>query len=86
MNETKTEKYKESESDRIPINFYVSSTTIETIDDALFYVKKRLPLEKRKKLSKSVFCEICLKIMLDEYNSKGESSSLWRAVQELIQE
>jgi hypothetical protein len=86
MTDTKIEKFKESESDRQPINFYVSSATIETIDDALFYVKKRLPLEKRKKLSKSIFCEACLRIVLDEYNSKGEGSSLWKAIQELMQE
>ena len=48
MTDTKMEKFKESDSDRIPINFYVSSTTIETIDDALFYVRKRLPIDKRK--------------------------------------
>lgn len=86
MNDPKTEKFEESEGDRIPINFYVSSKTIETIDDAQFYVKKRLPMEKRKKLSKSLFCEVCLKIVLEEYNSKGESSSLWKAIQEVMKD
>jgi hypothetical protein len=84
MNDLKENKADELESDRIPINFYVSSITLEKIDDALYYVKKRLPIDKRRKLSKSVFLEACLRIVLEEYNTKGESSSLWKSIEEIM--
>jgi hypothetical protein len=84
MSGLKTGKPDDSEKDKISVNFYISGETFEKIDDVIYYVRKRLPMDKRRKLSKSVIYEACLKIVLEEYNAKGESSSLWKAVQELM--
>ena len=84
MNDNRKNKSEDSDSDKIAMSFYVSPETLEKIDDFLFYVKKRLPVEKRRKLTKSVFYEIGLKIAIEDFNQKGEKSSLWRAIQEQV--
>lgn len=84
MSGLKTGKPDDVEKDKISVNFYISGETFEKIDDVIYYLRKRLPMDKRRKLSKSVIYEACLKIVLEEYNAKGESSSLWKAVQELM--
>lgn len=86
MNQKKTRNAVEEEKSKIPVCLYLSSETIEKIDECLFGTKKRLPIDKRPKLSKSVFCEIGLRIAIEEYNRKGEESALWRGVYELFNE
>lgn len=85
MNDKKVEKIDNSADDKILISFYVSPATMERLDDLLFYMKKRLPIEKRRKLTKSVFYETGFKILIEEYNTKGEECRLWRAIEELMQ-
>jgi hypothetical protein len=84
MNHKSKDKSDDSDNNKISINFYISPVTLEKIDDFLFYVKKRLPIEKRRKLTKSVFYEIGLKIAIEEFNKKGEESSLWQAINEQL--
>ncbi len=84
MNGQKSNKPDEPENEKILVSFYLSQETSEQIDDILFYVKKRLPFEKRRKLTKSVFYETGFKVLIEEYNAKGEESSLWKAIQELL--
>lgn len=50
----------------------------------LFYAKKRLPMGKRRKLTKSVFYEVALKIIIEDQNLKGENSRLWEAIYKMI--
>ncbi len=85
MNDKKTEKPNESD-DKMLISFYVSSETLEKFEDFLFYSKKRLPVEKRRKLTKSLFYEAGLLTAIADYNDKGEESSLWKAIYELMNE
>lgn len=86
MSGLKTSKPDDSEKDKISVNFYISGETFEKIDDVIYYVRKRLPMDKRRKVSKSVIYEACLKIVLEEYNAKGEASALWKAIQEITQD
>jgi hypothetical protein len=72
------------EGEKILVSFYLSPKTLEKIDDLVFYVKKRLPIDKRRKLTKSVFYETGFKILIEDYNSKGEDSLLLKALQELM--
>ena len=65
MNDKKVEKIDNSD-EKILISFYVFPTTMERLDDLLFYMKKRLPIEKRRKLTKSVFYETGFKILIEE--------------------
>ena len=81
MNENKPD---ENEGDKILVSFYLSPKTLEKLDDLVFYVKKQLPIEKRRKLSKSVFYETGFKVLIEDYNSNGEESLLLKAIQELM--
>jgi hypothetical protein len=85
MNDKKTDKCETSTDDKIKVNFYLSPKTLEKLDDLLFYVKKRLPIEKRRKLNKSVFYEICFQIIIEDNNFRGEESSFWKSIHKLMQ-
>jgi len=84
MNGQKPEKPDESEGEKILVSFYLSQKTSEQIDDILFYIKKQLPFENRRKLTKSTFYETGFKILIADYQAKGEDSQLWRTIQELL--
>ena len=86
MNNIKKNGVIESESEKISVNFHISLSTLEKIDDFLFYARKRLPMEKRRKLTKSAFYEIGLKFAIEDYNKKGEESILWKTIFEAMQD
>ncbi len=86
MNDKKADKSDKSESSKILTSFYLSPKTQEKIDDLLYYMKKRLPIGKRRKLTKSIFYETGFRILIEEYNSKGEESALLREILELMKE
>jgi len=85
MDDKKTENLDDSEENKILVSFYLSPKTLEKVDDFLFYAKKRLPMGKRRKLTKSVFYETALRIVIEDQNLKGEESPLWKAIYEIIQ-
>jgi len=84
MNDKKAENSVDYEDNKILVSVYLSTRTLEQIDDFLFYAKKRLPMGKRRKLTKSVFYEIALRIVIEDQNMKGEESPLWKAINEMI--
>lgn len=84
MNGQKSDKIDDSESEKVLVSFYLSQKTSEQIDDILFYLKKQLPFEKRRKLTKSIFYETGFKILIEDYNKKGEESRLSKAIQDLL--
>ncbi len=71
MNDKKVDKPDDSADDKILVSFYLSSKTFEKVDDLLFYIKKQSPMERRRKLTKSIFYETGFKIIIEEYNAKG---------------
>lgn len=85
MNDNKSDKPDDKDGDKILISFYIPPKTFEKIDDILFYVKKRLPIEKRRRVTKSAFYEAGLHTLIEDYNAKGEESLLVRAIHELLQ-
>lgn len=86
MNRKKSRNAVEEEKSKIAVSLYLSSETIEKIDECLFSAKRRLPIDKRAKVSKSAFCEIALRIAIEEYDRKGEESALWKGIYELFGE
>lgn len=84
MNGQKSNKPGESEKGKVLVSFYLSQRTSEQIDEILFYIKKRLPFDKRRKLTKSVFYETGFKILIEDYNNKVEENQLWKAIEELL--
>jgi hypothetical protein len=85
MDDGKTEKMDDLEDNKIMVSVYLSSKTVEKVDDILFYAKKRLPMGKRRRLTKSVFYEAALRVIIEDQNLKGEESPLWNAISEMIQ-
>ena len=73
------------EDNKIMVSVYLSSRTVEKVDDFLFLAKKRLPMGKRRKLTKSVFYEAVLRIIIDDPNLKDEEGVLWTEISEMIQ-
>jgi len=84
MTDRKKSNSIEPETEKVHVNFTLSLRTLEKIDDFLFYARKRLPIEKRRKLTKTVFYEIGLKFAIEDYNKKGEESILWKAIFEAM--
>lgn len=84
MNERKSLKSDEAGTDKVLVSFYLSSATADKIDDVMFYIRKQLPVDKRRKLTKTFFYEIGLMIALEEYKREGEESALWKAIQDLL--
>jgi hypothetical protein len=85
MNEKNDGKPVNPKSNRILISFYLSTDTLEKLDDVLFYARKRLPISKRRKLTKSVLYEIGLKMVIEDYHEKEEESFLCEAISKLVQ-
>lgn len=73
----------EAAKNKILISFYVSTRTLETLEDFLYFVKRQLPIERRRSLTKSVFYETGFNILIDEFRLKGKDSSLYKAIQDL---
>lgn len=82
---SKKDKKEQSDDDKYLVSFYLSAATVEKIDDLLFYLKKRVPMDKRRRLTKSMFYETGFRILIEEYNSKGEESLLWKAIHQSMQ-
>lgn len=80
MSEKKDDKSVRPEVDRILISFYLSIDTLEKLDDVLFYARKRLPIGKRRKVTKSVLYELGLKMVIEDYHRNGEKSYLLSAI------
>lgn len=84
MNNNKADKLDNINNDKILTSFYLLPSMVEKVDDFLFYAKKGLPIEKRRKLTKTFFYETCLQVVLEEYQEKGEKSSLLKAIYKLL--
>lgn len=85
-NAQKEDTHKENKlyEEKYLISVYISAKTAEKIDDCMFGMKKRMPMDKRRKLTKSIFCEIGLRLAVEEYNRTGEESPLWKEIANLL--
>jgi len=71
------------EANKMMVSVYLSTKTVEQVDDFLFYAKKRLPMGSRRKLTKSVFYEAVLRLIIDQH-LKDEESPLWNEISKII--
>lgn len=46
------------------VTFYISNDILELVEDTIFYLKKQMPLDKRKKITRSMFFEAAIKFAL----------------------
>lgn len=84
MKNKNSEKTAASQNDKILVSFYLSSETLEEVDDLIFHLKKQLPMDKRRKLTKSIFYEASLKILLEGYKTPENGYSLLKVINELM--
>lgn len=84
MNDRKSLKSDDAVTDKVLVSFYLSPATAEKIDDVIFHIRKKLPINKRRKLTKTFFYEIGLMLALEDYDRKGEESLLWQTVQQIL--
>jgi len=70
--------HAKSEKDKVMIHLPIE--TSEKIDDVIFSLRKRLPRNKRKKLTKSKFYELIALSMLNDLKSMGNESILVKVV------
>lgn len=85
MKGKKDNKSSTYESDRILISFYLSTDTLERLDDVLFYARKSLPIGRRRRLTKSILYEIALKMLIENYHVEGDKSILMKTISQLAE-
>ena len=83
--DSKKNKNEQPDADKLLVSFYLSGATYEKIEDLLFYLKKQVPVGKRRKLNKSIFLEAGFKVILKEHETKGEKSLLWKEIHQLME-
>ncbi|HEX8377462.1 MAG TPA: hypothetical protein VF602_06550 [Pedobacter sp.] len=59
---------------------YISPELIEKVEDLLFNLKKQLPREKRKKLTRSQFLELILESIILDYETNQLNSPIQKIV------
>lgn len=62
------------------VNVYISRELTEKIEDLLFNLKKQLPHNKRKKLTRSQFFELILESMVLDYENSQINSPIQKIV------
>jgi hypothetical protein len=72
----------DSNQAREKVNLYLSSEVIEKVEDTLFLLRKQLPREKRKKLTRSKLHELILDDILTEFSKMGQSGRLGKIISE----
>ena len=75
---------KQPKETKPQIAFSIRQEILEAVEDTLFYLRKELPPNKRKKLTKSILFEIALMSVVSEYKIKGSKSSVLKSINELI--
>ena len=86
MNDKKDDNIFDSEPSKILTSIYLSPKVIEELDEILFLVKKQLPIEQRRRLTKSAFFETALRLVVENVKSDGiEGSYVNEKIQKLMQ-
>lgn len=68
------------------VSFSIMSEIVESTEETIFFMRKQLSLDKRKKLTKSAFYEIALRVAIADYKDKGQKSTIWKMVEEWIED
>ena len=63
------------------VNIYLSSEIVEKIEELVFYFRKQLPPEKRKRLNKSKLYELILEHACAEFSANGQQGILGEIIQ-----
>lgn len=62
------------------VNLCLSTEVLEKLEDALFHLRKQIPREKRKKLTRSKLHEIILDDILTEFSKMGQNGRLGKII------
>lgn len=61
-------------------SIYLNVELIESIDDFIYFAKKELPLNKRKKLNRSAFIQLILSEVIEDHSRCKDESFLWKLI------
>jgi predicted KAP-like P-loop ATPase len=75
---------QQSKEIKTQISFSIRQEILEAAEDTLFYLRKELSPDKRKKLTKSILFEVALMTLVSEYKDKRAKSSILKSINELI--
>lgn len=70
----------ENKNQKETVNLSLSSEIVEKVEDIIFELRKKIPREKRKKLTRSRFFELALEAVIKDYESSGEKSVIGKMV------
>lgn len=84
MKDKNSEKTTASENEKILVSFYLSPKMLEEVDDFIYHLKKSLPVEKRRKMTKSLFYEASLKVLVQEYRATENEDLLLQVIRDLM--
>jgi hypothetical protein len=84
MKDKNSEKTTASENEKILVSFYLSPKMLEEVDDFIYHLKKSLPVEKRRKMTKSLFYEASLKVLIQEYRATENEDLLLQVIRDLM--
>ena len=79
----KTEKSNEQQEQHIKkelLNLNISGEIVEKTEDLLFNLRKQLPREKRKKLTRSRFFELLLESVIQDYENRRADSDIQKII------
>lgn len=62
------------------IAFYFSTELLEKLEELHFFIQRQIPREKRKRLSKSQLCELCLECIITDYEINKSNGILWKNI------
>jgi len=60
---------QQSKEMKTQISFSIRQEILEAAEDTLFYLRKELSPDKRKKLTKSILFEVALMTLVSEYGA-----------------
>lgn len=66
--------------DKVSVNIRLPADIVEILDEVIFYAKKEIGKNKRRKITKSEFYEMVFRDLVNEYKLTGKESRLWKAV------
>ncbi len=80
----KTEKTNEQQQEqnikKEILNLNISSEIVEKTEELIFNLKKQLPREKRKKLTRSRFFELLLESVIHDYENRRADSDIQKII------
>jgi len=71
-------KEEETPGDKVKATYYISSEIVESLEEGWIQLRRLTPKDQRAQISKSLIVELALQVALEELESKGSESNLFK--------